>query len=351
MKTAIAAFIQQSKPAWDLFERGSALAQSRYPVDLTKAENMQLPHLARIKQAAQVLAVFALGYADTQRGKEAGDSLLIGYALGRSLETEPLLISQLVRVACNAFATSSLEQTVNRIAIPPQSLLQLQAVLGPLVDREASGESFSRAFVGQKLLVMANFAAQFLSPEKLQEFRKQLDAASPEQLQSIQKDFDSKFGTNSGSVKDVGNVKDRIISNLPKYSQLTAESYDHLLAAHKEPFPSRLKAVDLPGQSDGRAILNEAGALVHLRLAQTAVALERFRAANGSRYPNDLPELSPKFLASVPEDPFDGQPLRYAKSGNGYTLHSIGPTGASDAKLKDLSFTVSNPPKPAAAAP
>ena len=101
----------------------------------------------------------------------------------------------------------------------------------------------------------------------------------------------------------------------------------------------------------GGATSREAQDLAHLRLAQTAVALEQFRAAGGNRYPDNLAELSPKFLAAVPEDPFDGQPLRYAKSGNGYTLHSIGPPGANEATLKGLTFTVFDPPKPASAAP
>ena len=101
----------------------------------------------------------------------------------------------------------------------------------------------------------------------------------------------------------------------------------------------------------GKATGKEAESLARLRLAQTAVALEQFRAAGGNRYPANLAELSPKFLAAVPEDPFDGQPLRYAKSGNGYTLYSIGLPGANEANLKGLTFTVFDPPKPASAAP
>jgi hypothetical protein len=100
-----------------------------------------------------------------------------------------------------------------------------------------------------------------------------------------------------------------------------------------------------------KSTLVEARSLAWLRLAQAAVALEQFRAAGGNRYPDNLAELSPKFLAAVPEDPFDGQPLRYAKSGNGYTLYSIGLPGASEANLKGLTFTVFDPPKPASAAP
>ena len=49
-----------------------------------------------------------------------------------------------------------------------------------------------------------------------------------------------------------------------------------------------------------------------LRCAAVAVALERYRLANG-RWPDDLAALVPKYLAAVPADPFDGKPLRYAR--------------------------------------
>lgn len=148
-KKAIADYMQQNKTAWDFYERGSHLTQSRYPIDFTQGANMMIPDLAHVKQGAQTAVLYALGYADAQRGQEAGESLLIGYAIGRSLEAEPLLISQLVRAACNAISLKSLEQTVNRVALPPQTLAQLQDVLGRMADRETGGESFSRSFVGE----------------------------------------------------------------------------------------------------------------------------------------------------------------------------------------------------------
>ena len=58
-----------------------------------------------------------------------------------------------------------LEQTANRVALPPETLNQLQEVLGRMADREASGESFNRAFVGEKLDGLADFD---MPPEKLQ---------------------------------------------------------------------------------------------------------------------------------------------------------------------------------------
>jgi hypothetical protein len=349
MKKAIADYMQQTKTAWDFFQQGSHLTQSRYPIDFTQGANLLIPDLARVKQGAQTAVLYAIGFADTQRGQEAGESVLIGYAIGRSLEAEPLLISQLVRAACNAISLKSLQQTVNRVALPPQILTQLQDVLGRMADREASGESFNRAFVEEMLDGLHYFD---MSPEK---FQKTLDS----------------FGTNLPNDTNglISTLQKNGLKNAKADRQFFVATWDQVFAARKEPFPSRLKADDffvlrateaakqqylitaMMAPSLAKSTLVEARSLAWLRLAQAAVALEQFRAAGGNRYPDNLAELSPKFLAAVPEDPFDGQPLRYAKSGNGYTLYSIGLPGASEANLKGLTFTVFDPPKPASAAP
>jgi hypothetical protein len=84
----------------------------------------------------------------------------------------------------------------------------------------------------------------------------------------------------------------------------------------------------------------EAAALANLRMGMTMVALERHRAAHGNQYPASLNELVPALLPSVPQDPFDGQALRYGPKGEGYELHSIGPEAA-----KPISYKVVKPPK------
>ena len=61
-----------------------------------------------------------------------------------------------------------------------------------------------------------------------------------------------------------------------------------------------------------------------VRTAQTAIAIERFRRAHNRELPSDLNGLVPTYLASVPGDPFDGQPLRFKRLTHGYVVYSIG---------------------------
>ena len=59
------------------------------------------------------------------------------------------------------------------------------------------------------------------------------------------------------------------------------------------------------------------------RLLYTDLAIRLFQQDNG-RLPQSLDELVPKYLATVPTDPYADKPLRYRADGNAYTLYSIG---------------------------
>src|SRR5262249_7120098 len=144
-------------------------------------------------------------------------------------------------------------------------------------------------------------------------------------------------------------TRDQIIARLQKARKLNAEqefceeTFRQVMGIRQAALPARLKARDMIQQRVAKAeaekqsimvwllpglashVNKEAECLASLRLGLTAVALNQFRASGASRYPDSLSELSPKYLASLPVDPFDGQPLRYRKKGGGYTLYSIGP--------------------------
>lgn len=68
-----------------------------------------------------------------------------------------------------------------------------------------------------------------------------------------------------------------------------------------------------------------------VRLARTALALERFRLAHDGALPEKLDELVPAFLPEVLRDPIDGAPLRYRLKQDGeFALYSIGLNGVDD---------------------
>ena len=63
--------------------------------------------------------------------------------------------------------------------------------------------------------------------------------------------------------------------------------------------------------------------LAHLRAIQTAIAVERYRLAEG-RLPQSLENLVPAYMEVVPTDPFDGQGLKYRTLETGFVVYSVG---------------------------
>ena len=59
-------------------------------------------------------------------------------------------------------------------------------------------------------------------------------------------------------------------------------------------------------------------------LARVACALERYRLAYGN-YPETVDALMPQFIAQIPHDIINGQPLHYRRETNGqFVLYSVG---------------------------
>ena len=68
-----------------------------------------------------------------------------------------------------------------------------------------------------------------------------------------------------------------------------------------------------------------AGAKAGLDCVYTVLAIERYRLDNKGSLPASLQASSPRYLAPVTIDPFDGKRLRYKKiAGAKYMVYSIG---------------------------
>ena len=81
--------------------------------------------------------------------------------------------------------------------------------------------------------------------------------------------------------------------------------------------------------------------IAELRCAAVMLALERHRQTTG-QWPATLNELTTKYLAAAPLDPYDGQPLRYRQDNGAATVYSVGPDARDDqgdlVKRNDLGF-------------
>jgi hypothetical protein len=321
MTEAIAEFVQRNESCIPYFARGSKCSQSRYPVKMMEGWEALLPHLSHMNLSNTALLLRAMWHANAGREKEAVETLLMNLAIVRSLEPEPILVSQLRRVDLIPDIVSVLEQILNRSAVSIESLEQLQKTLGDFEQRESSGTNFTRALIGDRAMNVFDIPLQ-----KQKDLFRQI-AQEPHPL-------------------DQADLSWTVSSLVPQSQEMDREqlnaAYTALLAVWKQPYPGRMKfrsicseriadadkrklpvsAVCLRGFK--RILASEAESLASLRLAQVAIALEQFRHTHANRYPQFLSYLTPVHLSKVPSDPFDGKPLRYRRNGNGYILYSIG---------------------------
>ena len=70
-------------------------------------------------------------------------------------------------------------------------------------------------------------------------------------------------------------------------------------------------------------------------VAQTGLALERYRAAKGG-YPTALADLAPDFLKEVPPDPFTAKPLLYRPEPGGAIIYNVGKNQTDDSGIEDM---------------
>jgi hypothetical protein len=74
----------------------------------------------------------------------------------------------------------------------------------------------------------------------------------------------------------------------------------------------------------GPAMTRAGRTLAQGRVAVAVLAMERWRLAHNGAVAPDLQTLVPGVLTAVPLDPFTGQPLRFIRSSDSYTIYSPG---------------------------
>ncbi len=310
MQTQIDKLLADNHEALDLLHQSAGIEQSRYPVDLQRGLSALLPHISEMSKAARLLALEAVAHADRGEAEPAAQAIADAYALARTLLHEPTMISQTTRYVCNAIAANALERVLNRVVLTESSLAELDGVLRTAHDPNA----LANALIGQRCLGQE----AFLHPNSVG-FGGAQDSQKPS-LFAIEARraigvLDREWATYLDLMQQYVEA-----ARLPASEQLAAfrktdARYEALPRSYGivhsiMPSMTTLVSVDLVNQA-------------RLQTAQTALAVERYRIAT-SRLPADLADLVPAYLDGVPEDPFDGRPLRYKTLHAGYLLYSIG---------------------------
>jgi hypothetical protein len=292
--------------------------RGRYPI--TYAPN---PINTLLDQQQQSRLVSALLAYDARRLAQEGDpkaalaSCRAALNAGRSLGDEPTGISQLVRTAGVAVGCGEIERVLAQsepaeddLALVQRLLLEEDRFPTLLVLLRGERAMGNRLFEGvaKGEVRLGDAGSTPAPPPGLMDSiggwleRRHFGPEHPLQLETM-----------------TGRVK---VARLPLHEQPAAMKDRAIEEDRDLPSGAVMTRLLLPALDK----LCQASWRKHAQVRSLAVlvAVERFRKANG-RWPDRLDELTPRFLAAVPLDPYDGKPLRYRRLGDGVVVYSVGP--------------------------
>lgn len=290
-----------------------------------------LPQLAVVKRTCQLLRLKTSAELAAGQSEQALQDALLMLRLVDSPKDEPMLISQLVRVACLEI---TMQPIWEGLAERRWSDTQLQALqsrlqqfnfLADLRHALNSEKVWGNVTIGlvRDLRRPGYLLSLLESEDKVEPWQKEADRV----LVKVPRDWFDQEQRNYNQLFDERLLSGFDIVARRVYPRVADENV-HLMEKALQNRDTALKdhlvfATAFLGAL-GRVHLKLSGAQGYADLATVACALERHRLATG-QHPETLAALSPRFLKQVPHDLITGQPLHYERTEDGqFLLYSVG---------------------------
>jgi len=313
--------------ALDMLDRGARLSGCRFNIGAEQGMSYGLERLGRVRALNKLLALRALGRASGGDGDGAADSLLCQLQMLRMLDQQPLIISLLVKVACQMLVTGDVP-TVLELGRPSNAALgRLQEAL----LKADSPDELERAMLGERvygLLLMRDF----VSGRGSTDLGAEAVTSPPERWPPL--------GFWSQPVPKhlaVGYLRD-----VAAFVREARRPLTEVLSAG----PSAVEVTSTLGRvlcGPWPALCTQTGrAVAAARCAGVAIMVERYRLAH-ARLPEALSELAPAYTALPPVDPFTGKDLLYHHDERSYAVYSVGSDQKDDGG--DVAFGVGKQPR------
>ncbi|MCX7008429.1 MAG: hypothetical protein NTY53_14465 [Kiritimatiellaeota bacterium] len=296
--------------------------QARFPVRYEEGVAALCPHVTCTRQSSMVLRLRALVRLKAGQGDLAAQDLLLMLRLGQALENEPLLISLLVHNSIVSLADQVLWEGLQDHHWKEDQLAAFQKEF----ERLDLVKDLRCACQGERLLAV--FLLQAIHDQPRELFGEHCTPLGMFVFRYVIprgwfylncRNQDQAFLDQLIPCIDVPAQRIYPESCLNYVSQLERASegswfrilpYHYLEYALAPAFPDWLR-----GSAYGQTAAQQAA---------LACALERYRLVN-ARLPEKLDMLVPQFIAKIPHDVMDGQPLRYRLESDGsYKLWSVG---------------------------
>lgn len=302
--------------------RAAIDAPFRQPVlDYSQGFKVLLPHLAKMKSAVNVLGACLSESAHRKDFAAALDDLEDMRRVAKDLEQQPLLIDQLVRIACEAIATSRAWELLHSHDWTSGQLAELQSAM-PQVELM---QGIVHSLTGERALVLKTI--RNLTTRELLEMGDTAAGANPPSSVSVAGTALARITWGDQAVAQYLKALQTMIEANRQAAKAQSlkhlESLDTMLPIHRLHPRYFLARMILP--SLDRAGTKALRAETERALLVTGIALQRYQRDHNGRPPENLQALVPAYLDAVPIDRMDGNPLRYRVETDGtFTLWSLG---------------------------
>jgi hypothetical protein len=286
------------------------LPHGRHPVTWSPDWISTILHCQDNRLAVNLLKHDALDWAQRGDGDAALRSTLAGFNCGASVGDEPMTISQLVRVACQAIALNILER-----------------VLAQTEPSDAALESFQKRLeeVEKEPLLLYCFRGERAGEYHLLEWLRQGNSAPGISGGSASGfDFVAFYLHVPGVIasQTVGCM--RYMTEMIDVAKKPPEQWTAEFATLRQQVPNLpvlarllVPAMDKIAQAVQRSYAQQ-------RCAIVVLAAERFRRKN-NRWPESPDELlKAGLLKAIPTDPYTGGPLKWKRTADGALIYSVG---------------------------
>jgi hypothetical protein len=323
-RAAAERYLKEQKERMDALRAALRYPKFRFPILITNGYDAILPHLAQIKHDAQVFRVEALLAIEQGNPDVALKDLDDMARTANTLTEEPVLISQLVRLSCYSMILDEAQRVLSHQPLSTVQLDQLDAVL----DQIEITNALRTALIGERAFGLNIFR----QPAEAIGRAAMAPGAPRDPAVEVGVGMLSRTGLQDADKRLYLETLDGCITladregpeSLKGFKKLFENAGTEARRMPPKPFSNML----LPAL--GKSNIRFAAYQARHRAAKSAVAIERYRLSHNSRLPGALDELVSQFLPTIPNDPFDGKPMRFHSTPTGYVVYSVGENGRDD---------------------
>jgi hypothetical protein len=298
----------------------SARPYSVFPVHYAEGYRALLPHLVTFKHVAEVSCLRALAHLQAGHFTEAFRDTQFGLRLAEALKSEPILISQFVRIRLVEMGLQPVWEGLARQCWTKEQISELQTALTRMDILGDYSRTMRTERVSAIEIVELQRTGQYKPPvrpgddgeEQAQDFSKIRFLPGGVFCQN---QFTIAWRYQESIIPLVDAVQHRVhVSKAKRVGNIREGTRYHPYSFFANLLMSQVGGI-APHFARGQAAID---------LASVACGLEQHRLATG-HYPDSLEALGPRFLQNIPPDLITGDLLHYrVTSGSGFVLYSVG---------------------------